>query len=415
MSEKNSSSLRSVRFGLMGTGIGFLVVGLMCITVPYWLSLPLEWLVGSAMFFAGLTGAFHLLAGLMAMVIMPVRRVSRANRSPGRADLESSSTTVARRSPFWLVVVLQLIIGWISMTSPEFIRPYWLIALMVGIAVEGCLILWVSLHFDSLSTKRGLWLNGLLSIVVVVIVAFKWQHTDAVYWIAALLGSKFLMLGWIFFQVGFSSNDSDLRMAYIGDQKFQETPQVGFIYAVYYGPAFHCGISVGEGQIVDYLSDGIVRLISWEEFLLGRHALEWNYPDVPEGEPERISQFARSLVGKYNKYDALKFNCENLAIYCRSVGQTTFSSFSQASVGMEIVKRKPMLGSMVQMLNRGASWFLYGAGGPFGKKIGFAMIRVANAFTDWVIARPLRQSQDFSAPQNIYVPNFEDRRASSEA
>jgi hypothetical protein len=399
----------------MGTGIGFLVVGLMCITLPHWLALPLEWLVGAAMFFAGLTGACHLLAGLLAMVISPVSRLAQTRKSIDRSAIGKSSATVARRSPFWLVVLLQLIVGWLSLTSPEVIRPYWLLALMAGIAVEGCLILWVSVHFHSLSTKIGLWANGLFSIVVVVVVMWKWQHVDAVYWIAALLGSKFLMLGWIFFQVGLNSNDSDLRMAYVGDQKFQETPQVGFIYAVYYGPAFHCGISVGEGQIVDYLSDGIVRLISWEEFLLGRRALEWNYPDVTEGEPERISQFARGLVGKYNKYDAFRFNCENLAIYCRSVGHTTYSNFSQASVGVEIVKRKPILGSMVQILNRGASWFLYGAGGPFGKKIGFAMIRVASAFTDWVVARPLRQSSDFSVPQEPYFPNFADRQPSSSA
>ncbi len=91
-------------------------------------------------------------------------------------------------------------------------------------------------------------------------------------------------------------------------------------------------------------------------------------PRRTPGDPESIAVFARSLAGKYNKYDALRFNCENLAIYCRSVGQTTHSAFSQASVGVEFVKQKPILGSMVQLLNRGASWFLYGARRALRKK-----------------------------------------------
>jgi hypothetical protein len=236
-----------------------------------------------------------------------------------------------------------------------------------------------------------------------------WHQAGIAYWLGALIGAKFLMLGWTLFDIGLRASDADLRFAYVGEGKFRDTPEVGSIYAVYYGPAFHCGISVGEGQVIDYLSDGVVRLITWEEFLLGRRALEWNYPDVPAGDPESIAIFARQLAGKYNKYDAFRFNCENLAIYCRSVGQTTHSAFSQASVGVEMVKRKPILGSMLQLLNRAASWFLYGAGGPFGKQVGFAMIRIARILTDWVVTRPLRKKGEFELPPDVYMPYFEDR------
>ena len=54
----------------------------------------------------------------------------------------------------------------------------------------------------------------------------------------------------------------------------------------------------GDGQIVDYLTDDIVRLITWEEFLLGRRAMEWNYPDFDSGTPDEVSRFARRLAGR---------------------------------------------------------------------------------------------------------------------
>jgi hypothetical protein len=254
-----------------------------------------------------------------------------------------------------------------------------------------------------------LWLTGALSVAVAVVSLYYWKSSEADHLIGLLIGAKLFMIGLIFFRIGWGASESDIRSAYVGLASFQDEPTIGSIYAVYYGPAFHCGISIGDGRIVDYLTDGIVRCITWEEFLLGRRAMEWNYPDVEAGDANDIRSFARSLVGKHNPYDALKFNCENLAIYCRSVGKTTHSGFSQASVGVEFVRQKPLLGSMVQLLNRGASWFLYGAGGPFGKKVGFSLIRISRALTDWVVARPLRESENSYTPQAIYMPSFQDK------
>ena len=364
------------------------------------------------MFLTGAVTVFHLAAGAIAFLFgMGSRKEVVSVLS--QDSLTRTSASVARRSPFWGVAVLQLLFGGIMLISPEIIRPYWSLVLLAAIAVEAGLILWLSLHFSSLATKVGLWLNGLVSLVVFAVVMLNWQQVTVGSWIGGLLGAKLLMLGWGILEIGIRASDIDLRYAYIGEGRFHETPQIGSIYAVYYGPAFHCGISVGEGQIVDYLSDGFVRLISWDEFLLGRRALEWNYPDVPSGDPAAISVFARSLAGKYNKYDALRFNCENMAIYCRSLGQTTHSSFSQAAVGVELVKRKPILGSLLQMLNRVASWFLYGAGGPFGKRIGFVMIRIARVVTDWVVARPLRKTMEYQQPNDSYMPVFETREVNA--
>lgn len=401
--------LNVIRRSLMATGIGILSAGLCCMFAPAWMAVPLEWLIGAAMFLTGTVGLGHLIAGLMTLLFGRNRKPATATGDSVDSLVQTSSTNVAKRSPFWGVVILQVTVGLVMLTSPETLRPYWALLLLLGIAIEGSLILWVSMHFSSLATKIGMWLNGLTSIVVFVVVILNWNQVAVGYWIGGLLGAKLVLLGWTLLGIGLRARDADLRFAYVGEGKFHDVPQVGSIYAVYYGPAFHCGISVGDGQIVDYLSDGVVRLISWEEFLLGRRALEWNYPDVPAGDAAAISSFATALAGKYNKYDAFRFNCENLAIYCRSLGQTTHSSFSQAAVGVEIVKRRPILGTLLQMINRAASWFLYGAGGPFGKKVGFAMIRLARVVTDWVIVRPLRMNGEYQQPAEVYMPSFEDR------
>ena len=402
-------SLHIIRRSLMATGIGILSAGLCCVFAPAWMAVPLEWLVGGVLFLTGGAGLAHLMAGIVAFWLGKKSAAERSANVSREALVKASSTNVAKRSPFWGVAVLQVVFGWFMLTSPETFRPYWALLLLLGIAIEGSLILWVSMHFASLATKIGMWLNGLTSLAVFVVVILNWNQVAVGYWIGGLLGAKLILLGWTLLGIGLRASDADLRFAYVGEGKFHDSPQVGSIYAVYYGPAFHCGISVGNGQIVDYLSDGVVRLISWEEFLLGRRALEWNYPDVPAGDVAAISAFAKNLAGKYNKYDAFRFNCENLAIYCRSLGQTTHSAFSQAAVGVEIVKRRPILGTLLQMLNRAASWFLYGAGGPFGQKAGFAMIRVARVVTDWVIARPLRMHMEYHQPAEVYMPSFEDR------
>ena len=407
--ESTSHPIRRIRLGLIGTGLAMLMLGAVCILAPIWFTAPVEWIVGGAMCVSGATGAFHLLLGHLTS--LGRWRCGQSERSQEASVKSASSAGSAERAPVWTLVLLQIGLGGAMLGWPQAIRPFLLLILLLAVAAEGCIVFWASLHFQSLTTKLWMWGAALLSVVVVVVAIYYWRSPDAHRLVGWLIGAKMLTIGFIFFRVGLSANETDLRQAYVGLSSFQDEPTVGSIYAVYYGPAFHCGISIGDGMIVDYLTDGIVRCITWEEFLLGRRAMEWNYLDVSAGSDVEISQFARSLVGKYTRYDGLKFNCENLAIYCRSVGATTYSNYSQAASGVELVRQKPLIGSLLQLLNRGASWFLYGAGGPFGKKIGFAMIRIARALTDWVVARPLRSAELVRVPKMIYMPQFEERKS----
>lgn len=410
MIEQNNGSattLRRLRAGLIATGLTTGLLGAVFILAPLYFTTPVEWIVGGAIFLSGLTGSLHLAVGYVTS--LGVWRRIRAPRAPESGSKTSSSSSTERGS-VWTLVLLQMALGGAILGWPNEIRPFLFLLLLVAVAVEGGIILWASFHFHSLTTKVWMWITGALSVAVAGVSLYYWRSPEADHLIGFLIGAKLAMIGLIFCRVGWGASESDLQSAYVGLASFQEVPTVGSIYAVYYGPAFHCGISVEDGRVVDYLSDGIVRCITWEEFLLGRRAMEWNYPDVEPGNAKEINAFATSLVGKFNPYDPLKFNCENLAIYCRSVGRTTHSGFSQASVGVEFVRQKPLLGSMVQLLNRGTSWFLYGAGGPFGKKIGFSIIRISRALTDWVVARPLRESESPQAPQTVYMPQFQDHQ-----
>ena len=341
------------------------------------------------MLLTGLVTVGHLALGYVTRILGGFARVIRP--TPKAIGGGSSSAASSERAPVWTLVLIQLGLGAAILLWPGWARFYLSLAIAAAVAVEGGLILWASVHFESQAAKIAMWVSGLVSLAVAVVSFLDMDHSIPAYWIGYLIGAKLVLMGCTFLWAGLRASDDELKLAYCGLSEYQEQPNEGSIYAVFYGPAFHCGISVGNNQIVDYLTDGIVRLITWEEFLLGRRAMEWNYPDVLAGEPEQISAYARSLAGSYTKYDALKYNCENVAIQCRSLGKTDSSQFSQATVSIEMVQRYPWLGSLVQVLQRGASWFLYGMGGPFGKKVGFAMIRLTRAITNWFIVRPLRQ------------------------
>lgn len=365
--DENRLVVRQVRKLLLSSTLPIIVVGILCFTAPRMLSVTTSILIGGAILTTVAIELFHL-------VLSSIR-------------FRDANTL---QTPVWSLVVLQLLIGVSILLWPERFR--WLVglALISLVGVEGLLILWASPKLSSGMARIALWLSGGLSLFVAghAIISFN-QPLPAV-WVGYLIGAKMLLIAATLLYAAVYAADEEIELAYVGLSNPVREPTTGSIYAVFYGPAFHCGISVGDNQIVDYLTDGIVRLVTWEEFLLGRSALEWNYPDVTPGSEPEIASFARSLVGAQTRYDAMHFNCENLAIYCRSVGNTCGSRFAQAVIGVEMVKRHPWLGSLLQLSNRAASWFLYGIGGPMGKKLGFFFISLSRVVTDWLVVRPLR-------------------------
>ena len=111
-------------------------------------------------------------------------------------------------------------------------------------------------------------------------------------------------------------------------------PEIGELYAVYFGTAFHLGVYIGQGEIVHYLNDNYVYRVTWEKFLDGRTPEHWPYPDLDPVPAEVVVRTALSEVGKTYPYDLLRFNCENFAIFCKSGGATYFSKYAQIAGGV---------------------------------------------------------------------------------
>ena len=111
-------------------------------------------------------------------------------------------------------------------------------------------------------------------------------------------------------------------------------PEIGELYAVYFGTAFHLGVYIGQGEIVHYLNDNHVYRVTWEKFLDGRTPEHWTYPDLDPVPAEAVVRTALSEVGKTYPYNLLKFNCENFAIFCKSGGATYYSKYAQIAGGV---------------------------------------------------------------------------------
>lgn len=308
--KETTESIRRIRGSLAATGFFLALAGVLCILVPHLLTVSAELILGGAMLLTGLVTVGHLALGYLTRILGGFARVVRPTPKPfgtaegigkvnfgtqgaGASGAGSSIASSAERAPVWTLVLIQLGLGAAILLWPGWARFYLSLAIAVAVAVEGGLILWASVHFESQAAKIAMWVSGLVSLVVAVVSFMDMDHSIPAHWISYLIGAKLALMGCTFLWAGLGASDDELKLAYCGMSQFQEQPNEGSIYAVFYGPAFHCGISVGNNQIVDYLTDGIVRLITWEEFLLGRRAMEWNYPDVPAGEPKQISAYAQ--------------------------------------------------------------------------------------------------------------------------
>ena len=176
---------------------------------------------------------------------------------------------------------------------------------------------------------------------------------------------------------------SDSSLLYEADMPAAET---GELYAVYFGTAFHLGVSIGNGEIVHYLNDNHVYRVTWEQFLENRTPQHWTYPDLPPVPVQTVVDTALSEVGKTYPYSLLRFNCENFAIYCKSGGATRSSEYAQVASGVETVQAHPLLGLVAELNTRTVEWLAFHYGGPAGKQLSLAIRRVGAAVTNWLLA-----------------------------
>ncbi len=205
-------------------------------------------------------------------------------------------------------------------------------------------------------------------------------------WVIYLVAGRFFFFGAALVLMGLlSGRDDDVPVYGNPPESPGVEPVEGETYAVFFGPAFHLGVYVGNHEVVHFLESDEVRIDSWEDFLRGRIPQHWEYPDIAEHPPEEVSRFAREQAGKTFPYHFLRFNCEHFAVWCLSLGQTKVSDFSQVSVGIDSIRFNPILGSVIEVWSRVMEWVAFQFGGAYGKWVALQIRSVSSLVNRWLL------------------------------
>jgi hypothetical protein len=202
-----------------------------------------------------------------------------------------------------------------------------------------------------------------------------------------LVGLKLIVFGSALIWIAFRAFRGEHALIY---EPAHVTPEVGELYAVYFGTAFHLGVYIGNSEVVHYLDDGLVHRATWDEFCEGREPRHWSYPDLNHVPPETVVATALAEVGKTYPYSLVKFNCEHFAIFCKTGGRTTHSRFAQVVVGVNDVIENPFLGTIAELNTRFVEWLAFHFGGPPGKRLSLVIRRVGAVVTNFLLLTRLR-------------------------
>lgn len=260
--------------------------------------------------------------------------------------------------------------------------------IVVLIGVEGGVLLFFAFRSPRDRPRVTMGVLGVVSLVVAAGVVLGWEQSRE--WVVWLFGGKLVLLGAAQLAVAFLTRDEDARLIFGAALRPGIRPEPGEVYAVLFGPAFHCGVCTGPDEMVDFRDDELVHRVSWDEFCRGRAAQHWEYPDLPEVPAEEVIALARSEVGNRRPYHGFKANCESFAIWCKSGGRETTSRYAQVALGVEGLSRSPLLGSVLEIVTRAVGYLAYLVGGVVGREVGFQVRWMAGRVTNWLALRAKR-------------------------
>ncbi len=263
---------------------------------------------------------------------------------------------------------------------------------------EGVLLVYMGLRSPTQRSRRLLAATGLLTAAIGLVVVARLVE-DPLRWAGVLVGAKLLAFGGTLTWIAWQARRTDSAVVYEG---VMPAPEIGELYAVYFGTAFHLGVYIGDGEIVHYLNDNFVYRVTWEKFLEGRMPEHWTYPDLPMVHAEDVVRTALSEVGKTYPYNLLKFNCENFAVFCKSGGTTHSSKYAQIAGGFADMSSHPFLGAVAELNTRVVEWLAFHLGGPAGKQLSLTIRRLGAAVTSWLVARG--RHEPGSRPQEQRLP-----------
>jgi hypothetical protein len=253
----------------------------------------------------------------------------------------------------------------------------------VGLVVDGGVQLFIAFR-RRWTAHLVLGMSGLLSLGIALWVAVV---DRARFWafIGPLLGVKVVVFGLALLGLAWSARDRASGVYGSAPFRFGGVRREGDAFAVYIGNAFHLGIYVGDDQVVDFRNDHRVHLCAWDDFLLGRRPVRWDYPDLEPESPGDVARFARAQAGTRRTYDFLGFNCEHFAIWCKSLGKTTGSRFAQMGLAESLLQSYPLLGSVVEVHTRFLGWLAYLLGGRAGQRLSLATRFVGARIAYWML------------------------------
>jgi Lecithin retinol acyltransferase len=246
---------------------------------------------------------------------------------------------------------------------------------------EGLVLLYMALRSPTAQSRRILSVIGVVDAGIGLVISTRLVD-EPLGWAGVFVGLKLMTFGGTLIWIAWRALRSDSSLVY---EAVTPTPEVGGLYAVYFGTAFHLGVFIGDGEVVNYLNDDHVYRVTWDEFLRGRIPEHWTYPDLAPVPAEVVVRTALAEVGKTYPYKLLTCNCEHFAVFCKSGGTTRHSRYAQIAGGVAGVQTHPFLGTIAELNTRIVEWLAFHFGGPSGKRISLAIRRIGAVVTNWLV------------------------------
>lgn len=164
----------------------------------------------------------------------------------------------------------------------------------LGFLIEGLLLAYMGIRSPTSVCRRLLLICAMITALIGLIILLKLVN-DPLRWDGFFVGLKLLMFGGAPTWISLRALKRDEAIVY---EAAALKPEVGELYAAYFGTAFHLEIYIGGREVVHYLNDNFVYRASWEEFLAGRAPKHSTYPDLEYVPAEAVAETVLSEVCK---------------------------------------------------------------------------------------------------------------------
>lgn len=371
------------RLMLLLAGILILGTGLIAFFSHHFLERTFLWLVGATMIGLGLYKMGQWIVGKFS-------RTTKKTRGFSNILVQS---------------LVDLAIGHLLLAYQFIALPALSVIVGALLLIDAGLQLGVANRMTNRRSQLSLAVSGLASGIVGIMAIILCTHPLAATFLSYLLGFKLVLFGGALVLVSLYSKNHDEEVVYGSYSTSPGEKIAGELYAVTFGPAFHLGVYLGNDEVVDFHFDNKVMHVTWDDFALDRQPQRWEYPDLPPVPAEVVIATARAQIGKQFAYKAVTFNCENFAIYCKSGGKTVISRYAQAPMGLEIITKYPLLGSLMESFSRICNWIAYLLGGHIGRAVGLGVRSLSARVAGWLNTTPteevLKMFQEMPEPITV--------------